>query len=315
MWVLPFLALGAWERLDDSELSTFFTPDEVMGITHQSCGPDKWISGTTQNSPLYKSRGAYLSYATGPCCPNGHTYGWFGKEHNNTEALRKVHVHNGIRTQPFQMARLLQCTPPTTAFVGDSTMIQFYYAYFCGILRLGGSVTSCYIPRKSHYEHRACTKSNSLNATLTLKGTTYTLVYHPEPPADTNADRVFMNKGLHLKHNKITAFVTSLFTLPYLRNIVWKQTVIQHFPGSSGLYEKREQGPCALRVSPDMSKQEITKKAIDDVMPYISLKEIEIDSGHLFPLQNGKSDCTHRIYTPLYYDAIFAVFAHHLCFS
>ena len=54
-------------------------------------------------------------------------------------------------------------------------------------------------------------------------------------------------------------------------------------------------------------------------IPYVSLDSVDVNSGHLFPWgtpQEGNKfalDCTHRTYTPLYFDAVFATFTSVLC--
>ena len=88
-----------------------------MGIETKSCGPLKdgngdirWISGAANSADEQYKKGLPTghSYMSGPCCPNGHTYGWYGAEHNSTEQHTKVQVVNGIQTKPFRIRRFLR---------------------------------------------------------------------------------------------------------------------------------------------------------------------------------------------------------------
>ena len=130
-------------------------------------------------------------------CVLDFTDGWFGKEHNDTEALRRVQVVNGVRTRPFQIRRLLSClrlscdqfeVAPRQRFVimliGDSTVVQLFWALFCALNRIGGVVHECIQEPKSHYEHPSCerrtlewTKTTGLQimASVQVGGTLYVL--------------------------------------------------------------------------------------------------------------------------------------------
>lgn len=179
-----------WVSLSDSELGEYFTPDEEQGIQRQSCGPPKhsngstrWIFGTTQGSPdfdheRYPNGKGYTSMLQGPCCPNGHTYGWFGLEHNTTDALRRVHTFRGVKTQPFRIKRLLSCFSTSCDrgdqaaeqrfviwFLGDSTLVQLFWAFFCAIIRIGGEVTHCRQIKGGHFASTGCPPDRALAST------------------------------------------------------------------------------------------------------------------------------------------------------
>eukprot|EP00038_Savillea_parva_P030380 m.77418 g.77418 ORF g.77418 m.77418 type:complete len:477 (+) comp9135_c0_seq2:153-1583(+) len=378
---------GEWVQLPKSQLASYFTSEELMGIETQSCGPlqdsegnIRWISGFSNSAPEYVNSGTEgPSYISGPCCPNGHTYGWFGKEHNTTEDYTKVQVVNGVQTKPFRILRLIECLQyscdiavPRQRYVvwfqGDSTQIQFYMAFFCALIRAGGIVNMCVKAADGHYGHRGCKQVKSIlndeglygKASVTLLGTEWVLKLVPEitnvtmggcnhDDADDHPDCpniVFVNRGLHIPLRRkgpefyeqdIREYTESLFRLPYpiSSRIVWRETVLQHFPGPDGDYNHRVDTTserCIERVNLSVPtavyRMHLAHKAIMDTArdfkrsppPFITLEGVEANSGHLFPLAQGldktgnsKLDCTHRTYTPLYWDAVFDAVATTLC--
>jgi hypothetical protein len=297
--------------------------------------------------------------------------------------VRRVEVHNGMRTEPFRIKRLLRCLqltcdePARAAvrpqfviwFVGDSTIIQLLYAFFCALIRIGGDVQQCHCQGHAHYEHPACvvhprdwskTTGYEWTASVEVEGTVYVLKFFPEGIFDNAGgvslmlggcstdesgghddcpDLVIVNKGVHFKiatfERDLTAFMSKVFDLPQpvLSRTVWRETIIQHFPGDDGLYEHKQAATKCAETSNISTEAALHRQhTAHSVMlkfarargvhpiPFVSLESIETNSGHLFPWVNGLNkqgapnlDCTHRIYTPLYYDAVFSAFADTLC--
>jgi hypothetical protein len=253
-------------------------------------------------------------------------------------------------------------------FVGDSTIIQLLHAFFCALIRIGGDVQQCHSQRRTHYEHPACvvhplgwskTTGYAWTASVEVSGTVYVLKLFPESIFDDDVslmlggcstdgsgdhddcpDLVIVNKGVHFIKSATferdtTAFMSQVFDLPepVLSRTVWRETMIQHFPGDDGLYEHRQAATkCAetsnLSTETVLHRQHTTHSVMLKLarargvspIPFVSLESIEANSGYLFPWMNGYNkqgapnlDCTHRIYTPLYYDAVFSAFADTLC--
>eukprot|EP00037_Helgoeca_nana_P017687 m.167477 g.167477 ORF g.167477 m.167477 type:complete len:448 (-) comp24102_c0_seq11:162-1505(-) len=393
------MAPSEWERLNDSELSTYFTADEVLGITRMSCGPlhsvvhhsdgtdgqtTRWISGQAAKSPDFVGDPRrHVSYFGGPCCPNGHTYGWFGSEASTTEALRRVEVVNGLRTRPFRMKRLLHCLrnlcgrgisrPARQKIIvwiqGDSTQSQFYFALLCGLIRIGATVTNCTF-HKGHIGHRGCTVGPSKNSTflpmwaaLQLGNIDVKLVLLGDTAFATPVKRaalltycealsecptlVIANTGLHVNYRSfekhITPVITAIYDLPprIRSRVIWKQTTIQHFPtvGGHGLFETkmRNMTSCVPRVNASTPRKKemnvyhrqhqshiaimrLAKERGLPPLPYLSLDGVELNTGDVYsdPTFNTETDiynldCTHHLYTPLYWDAVFDRVANVLC--
>lgn len=382
------LALSEWERLEDAELGEYLTHSEIGGVLRQNCGPlhhnktTRWISGITPASPDFDpTRMRHVSMQSGPCCPNGHTYGWFGAEPDTTEALRRVEVVNGMRTPPFQIRRLLSCLhqvavakgPTTTQrrivvwFQGDSTQHQMYHATFCGLVRIGATVSKC-TKTRGHYNHPGCTGavegelvgSYEQQSTLVQNGAEIVLVYLGEHVFAQHYDIVIRcrergdcptlliaNQGLHVDvQNTFDAHIAQtlelLYTLPpHIRTrVVWRETTIQHFPSSqqSGLYEHllpngdTNASRCVERVNltsaSALFRQHHTHETLMRLarehhvapLPYISLDGVEANAGGTYAncIYRKKTktcdlDCTHHLYTPLYWDAVFNRVADAIC--
>lgn len=74
-----------WEYLGSQDLPEYFTPAELQGLRTRSCGavisPNKdavnFLGGAAKSyyPPESKMNKRTQSHQTGPCCPNGHTYG------------------------------------------------------------------------------------------------------------------------------------------------------------------------------------------------------------------------------------------------
>jgi hypothetical protein len=167
---------SSWKTLPDEDLSMYFTPAEISGIESQSCGDVENASNPWQWQGNTQGRGA-LGMGSGPCCPNGHTYGWFSQPLQDTTPLRKVEVtSDGQTVGPFQVQALLaalhqkkqhlqqqpQNVTKTSAaaysiwILGDSTSNQLFFAFLCAIIRIGGAVEMCKMLEQSHYSHPLC---------------------------------------------------------------------------------------------------------------------------------------------------------------
>jgi hypothetical protein len=193
---------SSWQPLSDEDLSIYFTPAEISGLETQSCGDVNNASSPWQwqgNIP-----GASLHLGSGPCCPNGHTYGWFSAPLQDTTPLRKVEVaSNEQLVGPLQIQALLtvlnqqqrrfqqqkivtdsldsNATRPSAIepsasttyriwILGDSTSNQLFYGFLCAIIRIGGAVEICQMLKQSHYAHPLCqlipnAKKDDLNTT------------------------------------------------------------------------------------------------------------------------------------------------------
>ena len=308
--------------------------------------------------------------------------------------MRRVQVTNGVRTGPFRIRRLLSClrlscdhTATTSRktfgiwLVGDSTMTQLFWGFFCALNRIGGVVHHCIQegPHAVHYDHPACDKKQTLvketglsaMASVKVGQTLYVLkclnehvIHTPELlsralggcSSSTSGghqdcpDLVLANAGLHINlgsyfAHAVRKWLTALFDLPepILSRTVWRETTVQHFHADDGLWEHRHLGKadedsrmaptCKLSVNisdpPTLTRQhqahsimlEVARERGVHPLPYVSMDAIEANSGHLFPPSNNFNkqenatdlDCTHRVYTPLYYDAVFNAIADTLC--
>jgi hypothetical protein len=150
-----------------------------------------------------------------------------------------------------------------------------------------------------------------------------------------------VNSGLHSTDYK--SLFETFYAMPQhvLERMVWRETNLQHFqPRKSttgpvdGLYKQRDDNAthCLVRANLDNNKyleeQHMAHSMMVEVaanhsrppLPYISLASVMVNSGRLYPGAHWASekrkwnlDCTHHIYTPLYWDAIFDSMASHLC--
>jgi hypothetical protein len=304
--------------------------------------------------------------------------GWFGAEASRTEALRRVEVVNGLRTRPFRMKRLVQCLGNVCArgisrparqkiviwFQGDSTQTQLYFAMFCGLVRIGATVTNC-TRASGHYNHRGCTveplKDATFDprwATLQLGNIDVKLVSLDEEAFATPEKRaalytycdalgecptlVIANAGLHVSYRSFDAsiapVITAIYDLPprIRSRVIWKETTIQHFPTVSGggVYETKipNMTSCMPRVNASteyplhrqhqshMAIMRLAKERGLPPLPYLSLDGVELNTGDVYPegifhakKQRYELDCTHHLYTPLYWDAVFDRVADTLC--
>ena len=175
--------------LAPKQVQQYFTVEEQHGLETQNCGnihddslEKKWL-GQVQGHPT--------SMHSGPCCPNGHTYGWFGKPLLDTHPLKQVELSNGgHQMPPFQIRTLLEALQDvqhpskkktlTSSYdifmVGDSTMRQTFFGFLCGLVRIGGNVTQCTTNIPGHYNHPLCQTTdnpvfNGNNLTDTLGNT------------------------------------------------------------------------------------------------------------------------------------------------
>ncbi|CAJ1947987.1 unnamed protein product [Cylindrotheca closterium] len=64
-----------WEYLTEDLLEEYFTPAEIKGMATKECGDVMDPQNPWQWQGQAKRR---ISSTSGPCCPNGHIYGWFG---------------------------------------------------------------------------------------------------------------------------------------------------------------------------------------------------------------------------------------------
>jgi hypothetical protein len=178
---------SSWQALSDNDLSIYLTPAEISGIESQNCGDVKNESSPWQWQGNIQGE---LHMSSGPCCPNGHAYGWFSKALQDTTPLRKIEVtSDGRKVGPFQIQALLAALhqkqrhlqqhqenvtvnltsntnqPPfnTTSAVtyhiwilGDSTRNQLFFGFPCAIIRIRGAVVLCQLNEQSHYSHPLC---------------------------------------------------------------------------------------------------------------------------------------------------------------
>lgn len=259
-------------------------------------------------------------------------------------------------------------------FIGDSTQIQTYWAFFCGLVRLDARVLSCSQSSPGHYSHPGCGQNRTLtetsgftiHATLAYGGTQYVLKMASEYAiADAKTrekilggcasdgatlhedcpDFVLFNRGLHVARQygaeayereirKVSEMIFDL-PIPVRSRMVWRETLLQHFPGPDGSYSNRiktQASTCQERVNIShpsarfrqhhghIAMMRVARERGEYPIPFISLAAVEANSGHLFPWSNGLDkdnssnlDCTHRVYTPLYYDAVFDSIANAIC--
>lgn len=128
-----------------------------------------------------------MTVNSGPCCPNGHVYGWKVHHLNDTTPLRKVEVtSDGHVVQPFQINELLSTlqevypktsspvddAPYTIWMMGDSTMKQVFFGFLCALIRIGGLVEQCDNTIPTHYRHPLCNRTQQLELQSLDKNTT-----------------------------------------------------------------------------------------------------------------------------------------------
>eukprot|EP00037_Helgoeca_nana_P017689 m.167490 g.167490 ORF g.167490 m.167490 type:complete len:342 (-) comp24102_c0_seq14:85-1110(-) len=158
---------------------------------------------------------------------------------------------------------------------------------------------------------------------------------------------VIANTGLHVNYRSfekhITPVITAIYDLPprIRSRVIWKQTTIQHFPtvGGHGLFETkmRNMTSCVPRVNASTPRKKemnvyhrqhqshiaimrLAKERGLPPLPYLSLDGVELNTGDVYSegvfkekKQMYALDCTHHLYTPLYWDAVIDRVADTLC--
>jgi hypothetical protein len=217
-------------------------------------------------------------------------------------------------------------------------MIQFYHGVFCGIVRIGGVVLRCEQGKRTHYAHRGCNISDVRYAEISLDGIVYRIQHTSEInvlgslPIHT-PDLVIINMGG--LHSRTPHMLEDIFRFPdHIRSkVVWHETVMQHFHTRDGRWGKtakkvRHEPFCVTRSNAtnwkehnhdDLTLLDLARRYRVPPIPYIAFDAVDANSGHLFPWGSSRDngtwalDCTHRLYTPLYFDAVFATFTNILC--
>lgn len=97
---------SAWEYLPDNLLEKYFTPAEIGGLKTKQCGDARDINNPWRWQGQIDNR---TDNKGGPCCPNGHIYGWNYGNLQDRSSLRKVEVmSNGVMMPPFQIRSLME---------------------------------------------------------------------------------------------------------------------------------------------------------------------------------------------------------------
>ncbi|KAL3938352.1 MAG: hypothetical protein SGBAC_006718 [Bacillariaceae sp.] len=161
---------------------------------------------------------------------------------------------------------------------------------------------------------------------------TYNLLFYADYltiPASTPPDILLFNAGVHMKTSEnLRTFMGKMLDWfgsdVMLPSLVWRGTTIQHFPSSDGSYEAAkfnsshlDEVACvdtpALRHQ-NLMRHETPREFLADRglqhIPFLDMTEAELHSYKPYPrsvLKKGvpKVDCTHRVYTPLYFDSVF----------
>ena len=214
---------STWQRLSEKQLTTYFNSFELAGLKNRSCGhfrelndPWRWL-GTS-----YKRPGPLPLIGThnsGPCCVNGHTYGWFGVPLEDTMPLTMVEVTSeGVMVPPFQIQSLLRSlrleartvTDSTRHkqsiwIMGDSTSTQLFYGFLCAMVRIGAYVDHCSLSKESsgHYSHPLCDRMGT-NYKQSLENSTAVDVTHSFAKLHyyPNGDHMPMELELHHFHDQ-----------------------------------------------------------------------------------------------------------------
>eukprot|EP00656_Telonema_subtile_P039669 TRINITY_DN44754_c0_g1_i1.p1 TRINITY_DN44754_c0_g1~~TRINITY_DN44754_c0_g1_i1.p1 ORF type:complete len:407 (+),score=30.25 TRINITY_DN44754_c0_g1_i1:239-1459(+) len=317
--------VGGWETPGD--LSVYFTPEEVLGITQGHC--------TGKNRLLTAGYPTYMSHATATCCPNGYAYGWFQRPLVDRAPLRTV--FNG--TRPFGIKRLVDSLLSRFSqrtirvfIVGDSVSLQLYNGFFCGLARMGATLVSCNVSESEKHLRpgNSVCGSNSVGLSAQFKTQNERVLQVSfgrgldssagfDDSHARSADLVIANHGL--RKGRVESVIDVLGGWGVLNRTIWKHTTLQHFPAYAVDGVLHEHGAfnrdvvrdakSTLRcenvgnVSKALQSHSDTSKLFLKhgwLVPQLATLDAERDMGGFY---GPGLDCTHPTYSPVYFDVVF----------
>lgn len=198
-FVTPSGVASTWELLPDHMLELYFTSAEISALKTKTC--------KDESNP----------WLVGPCCPNGHIYGWMSLPLNDTNPLRKREVRdNGDQMPPFQIHVLMDALQATKgaksdyiiSMYGDSTCRQLFFGMLCAFIRVGGAVSTCTTSDKTkHYGHPFCKTNNNQLAGMTTAQVHFNVSkQNADPTTDNIGQQQLITYHIRFHHDEQTPF-------------------------------------------------------------------------------------------------------------
>jgi len=195
----------------------------------------------------------------------------------------------------------------------------------CTGARSGPLFQNASVAAKIHFEADGVLHKQPVSYNLLFYQDLGTNLTISSPPPD-----IFLfNAGMHSKTphfltrymNKMLDWLGNDMMLP---SLVWRGSTVQHFPSTDGSYETvkfNSSNLDGLRCadtpalhSTNLWRHETPHNYFVDRglqhIPFLDMTEAELHNYEAYPgsiLKRGvaKVDCTHRVYTPLYFDGVF----------
>jgi len=298
-----------WHQV--SNLSQYLREEEINGLRSRECSD--WFEG--------------------PCCPSGKPYGWWSNRMMDMEPL--TYVFGDYK--PFRMKFLLATLSLWSKrekmevwLFGDSTARQLFFGFLCGFIRIDAKVNSCIMRHNNQLSHRKC-RQGEVNVAEIEYGNLHVRLRliisleHGKFPKGIMPELFIINVGLHANYKEELGQLLqeSIATLPkiYYPKIVWRETTIQHFPSvnNDGLYHETQSynGKAWIYTCVPILNKEHARWRLDYTQEWLKdhkmnftvlrMFDAEVDLWQTYPMPSGdgKTDCTHHVYTPLYFDVIF----------
>ena len=307
-------SVNGWHPID---IHQYFTYQEIQGLETQSCGVG-WLGN---NGTDHKS---------GPCCPNGHSYGSWQSPLQHTEELTLAYS----TTPPFAAKSFFNSFPSTKdnydiLIISDSLGTQLFFGLFCGAIRIGATHISCNHQGSdplNHYIHPMCAASShfhtphSYEAIFNINATTFRIRKHGQYPLKYpeeiifqmygRPDLVLMNSGANdgCPESDMKYILQSLIqeTEIFAGRRVWWEIGVPHFE-NGGRYSGRNKTTFCGPILGDREFTKCNRKLRESIfaklkvkIPVVELLDMEVEYHYAYP----DKDCRHHVYTPLYYDVI-----------
>jgi hypothetical protein len=240
----------------------------------------------------------------------------------------------------------------TIWITGDSILFQLTWGLVCGFIRIGATVSECDIKQKGMYSHPSCVLKRRPRFNTYLKINYNNITWHIvnyrglqrySKSQDLYPDFVLINYGIHAQKNKMRSYLSDIFMDIYdlypkdiIEKMIWIESMVQHFPGPDGVYHNRDKGrfsSCVPKIPIDIVENLPIYKVAEEFIvsysrrfnmtpiPLVHTKGIFANTGifkttiHSYEKRTRIThiDCTHTVYTPLFYDAVFDAIANTLC--
>jgi len=310
-------------------MAAYFTEWELQGLgpSRNCASPEGTIESWGNGKSVFLEDGNFSSHTSwdGQCCPNGHVYGWSQKPLLSTKSLSRAFPN----VNPFRFGALASVFTKngtsniTVALHGDSTFTQLFFAMLCGAVRSHNKPLQvvriqCH-HNGGHTSHEMCTKEGRDGKffSVTYGGGGH-LKVHLNPPTIPRhtCDFAVINVGIHGKNRaglqeKARALILASQNCTH---IIWRTTQLQHFP-PHGVYHKdiKKGGKCISITNTTQHLSTYVAPVTEVLERWPKIQEVstleeEKTLGDLFgqAISNEKiPDCTHMVYSPLYYDLVF----------